>query len=179
MNSNKITSTSNSSSFFTQLTTNTAGTASNKAVINTSDVIGVDGNTLGTIRVITDKYEEERFKNVEKLLDWMKTNTKAEMGKYHTGCWSKIISGFEIKAEFGESAVVNTKYVLSLYVKSATEPGKDLIRKAIYFSTDESVYEWFKSHDIDKLIDASENNIRDYYKAYCNLNTVFDLELSL
>lgn len=177
MNGNKITSTSNSSSFFTQLATDTIGTASNTGVINTSDVI--DGSTIGTIRVITDKYEEERFKNVEKLLDWMKANTKAEMGKYHTCCWSKIISGFEIKAEFGESAVVNTKYVLSLYVKSATEPGKDLIRKAIYFSTDESVYEWFKSHDIDKLIDAAENNIRDYYKAYCNLNTVFDLELSL
>ena len=177
MNGNKITSTSNSSSFFNSLSTNTAGTASNTAVISTSDVIA--GDTIGTIRVITDKYEEERFKNVEKLIDWLKANTKAEMGKYHTGCWSKIISGFEIKAEFGESAVVNSKYVLSLYVKSATEPGKDLIRKAIYFSTDESVYEWFKSHDINKLIDAAENNIRDYYKAYCNLNTVFDLELSL
>lgn len=78
-----------------------------------------------------------------------------------------------------DSQVINSLYDLYIQVKSVTESGRTPVSKHIFFSTDNAAYDWFKQHDIHKLIDSLEESVKEYFKSYSNLNTVIDLELSL
>ena len=101
------------------------------------------------------------------------------MNMYGVCDWSRIICGFEILVRFRESPKNESRYMLNLSVVPATDSGKIIINKYIYFSTDGAVYDWFNEHSVVKFIDKIERYVREYYTAYHNLDTVFDLELSL
>ena len=166
---------------------NNVGTASNPYGVSIGDYISTTTATDATTGVITispgkwvtDKYYEEQYKAINKIIDWLIAEHEGQLGANHTCNWSNCIGGFEIKAYFSESTVINSTYALSIQVKPITEPGKILISKDIYFSTDNAVYEWFKEHDIYKLFSLLENDLKTYYTSYRNLITSIDLELNL
>ena len=138
---------------------NNIGTASNPYGVSIGDYITTTtaaDATNGVITIspgkwVTDKYYEEQYKAINKIIDLLVTEYKGQLGLNPTCIWSNCIGGFEIKAYFSESSVINSMYALSIQVKPVTESGKTLISKDIYFSSDTAVYDWFKEHDIYKL----------------------------
>lgn len=160
-----------------------APSISNGYAINASD-LAITADNVGTISLapgkwVTDAYQEERYKAINEILTWLTKEQRGQLGPCHTCVWSKCIGGFEAKANFMESSVVNSMYALSIQIKPTNEPGKSFISKDIYFSSDTAVYDWFKEHDIYKLFSALENDIKTYYTSYRNLITTLDLELNL
>lgn len=145
--------------------------------IDPSSVISLDDGT--PVKLYVDRFQKAHHEALEKITDWLVETQKAELAKGFICSWSKIVCGFEISINFMDSAVINSLYDLYIQVKSVTDAGRTPVSKHIFFSTDNAVYDWFKQHDIHKLIDSLEESVKEYFKAYSNLNTVIDLELSL
>lgn len=145
--------------------------------IDPSSVVSLDNGT--SVKLYVDKFQKAHHEALEKITDWLVETQKAELAKGFICSWSKVVCGFEISINFMDSQVINTLYDLYIQVKSVTESGRTPVSKHIFFSTDNAAYDWFKQHDIHKLIDSLEESVKEYFKAYSNLNTVIDLELSL
>ena len=145
--------------------------------IDPSSVITLDDGT--PVKLYVDRFKKAHHEALEKITDWLVETQKAEPTKGYICCWSRIVCGFEIRISFMDSGMINCSYDLYIEIKSVTEAGRTPVSKHIFFSTDNAVYDWFKQHDIHKLIDRLEESVKEYFKAYSNLNTVIDLELSL
>lgn len=165
--------------------TNTVASLPSFAVGSTAASISIDPSATislddGTpVKLYVDRFQKAHHESLEKITDWLIETQKAELTKGFICSWSKVVCGFEISINFMDSSVINSLYDLYIQVKSVTEAGRTPVMKHIYFSTDSAVYDWFKQHDIHKLIDSLEESVKEYFKAYSNLNTVIDLELSL
>lgn len=159
------------------LPTLVGGSSDSSITIDSSSVISLDVGT--PVKLYVDSFQKAHHEALEKIIDWLVETQKAELAKGYMCSWSRIVCGFEISISFMDSCVINSLYDLYIEIKSVTETGRTLVSKHIFFSTDNAVYDWFKQHDIHKLIDSLEESVREYFKAYCNLNTVIDLELSL
>ena len=145
--------------------------------IDPTSVISLDDGT--PVKLYVDRFQKAHHEALEKIIDWLVETQKAELAKGYMCSWSRIVCGFEIRISFMDSSVINCSYDLYIEIKSITEPGRTPVSKHIFFSTDNAVYDWFKQHDIQKLIDRLEESVKEYFKAYSNLNTVIDLELTL
>lgn len=145
--------------------------------IDPSSLISADDGT--SVKLYVDKFQKAHRESMEKISDWLVETQKAECTRGFSCGWSRIVCGFEISANFMDSPVINCSYDLYIQIKCVTDPGRTPVMKHIYFSTESAVYDWFKQHDIHKLIDSLEESVKEYFKAYSNLNTVIDLELSL
>ena len=176
-NSLAVGTASNGTSSIVSLPTFAGGSAVSSISIDPSSVISLDDGT--PVKLYVDRYQKEHHEALEKISDWLVETQKAERTKGFICSWSKIVCGFEISVNFMDSSLLNCSYDLYIQIKSVTEPGRTPVMKHIYFSTDSAVYDWFKQHDIHKLIDNLEESVKEYFKAYSNLNTVIDLELSL
>lgn len=180
-NTNKLTVSTASNGTNTTVALPTLPTFIDPAVssisIDSSSVISLDDGTA--VKLYVDKFQKAHRESMEKISDWLVETQKAECTRGFSCGWSRIVCGFEISANFMDSPVINCSYDLYIQIKSVTEPGRTPVMKHIYFSTESAVYDWFKQHDINKLIDRLEESVKEYFKAYSNLNTVIDLELSL
>ena len=145
--------------------------------IDPSCTISLDDGT--PVKLYVDEFQKAHHEALEKITDWLVETQKAERTKGFICSWSKVVCGFEISINFMDSSVINSLYDLYIQVKSVTESGRTPVSKHIYFSTDNAAYDWFKQHDIHKLIDSLDESVKEYFKAYSNLNTVIDLELNL
>lgn len=145
--------------------------------IDPSSVISLDDGT--PVKLYVDRFQKAHHEALEKIIDWLVETQKAELTKGYTCSWSRIVCGFEIRISLMDSCVINCSYDLYIEIKSITDAGKTPVSKHIFFSTDNAVYDWFKQHDIQKLIDRLEESVKEYFRAYSNLNTVIDLELTL
>ena len=159
------------------LPTLVGGSSDSSITIDSSSVISLDDGT--PVKLYVDRFQKAHHEALEKIIDWLVETQKAECTKGFSCSWSKIVCGFEISISFMDSPVINSLYDLYIEIKSVTESGRTPVSKHIFFSTDNAVYDWFKQHDIHKLIDSLEESVKEYFKAYSNLNTVIDLELSL
>lgn len=171
----------------------TAAPSSTKSVVSLPTLVGgssvtsisVDSSSVysledGTpVKLYVDRFQKAHHEALEKITDWLVETQKAELAKGYMCSWSRIVCGFEIRIRFMDSSVINCLYDLYIEIKSVTDAGRTPVSKHIFFSTDNAVYDWFKQHDINKLIDSLEESVKEYFKAYSNLNTVIDLELSL
>ena len=168
---------SNGTKSVVSLPTLVGGSSASSISIDPSCVISLDDGT--PVKLYVDKFQKEHHEALEKITDWLVETQKAERTKGFICSWSKVVCGFEISINFMDSSVINSLYDLYIQVKSVTESGRTPVSKHIFFSTDNAAYDWFKQHDIHKLIDSLEESVKEYFKAYSNLNTVIDLELSL
>lgn len=168
---------SNGTSAAVSLPTLACGSSVSSISIDPSSVISLDDGT--PVKLYVDRFQKAHHEAMEKISDWLVETQKAECTKGFSCSWSKIVCGFEISISFMDSPVINSSYDLYIQIKSVTDPGKTPVTKHIYFSTDSAVYDWFKQHDIHKLLDSLEESVKEYFKAYSNLNTVIDLELTL
>ena len=168
---------SNGTSAAVSLPTLAYGSSVSSISIDPSSVISLDDGT--PVKLYVDRFQKAHHEALEKITDWLVETQKAELAKGCICSWSRIVCGFEISISFMDSGMINSVYDLYIEIKSVTESGRTLVSKHIFFSTDSAVYDWFKQHDIHKLIDRLEESVKEYFKAYSNLNTVIDLELSL
>ena len=168
---------SNGTKSVVSLPTLVGGSSASSISIDPSCVISLDDGT--PVKLYVDKFQKAHHEALEKITDWLVETQKAERTKGFICSWSKVVCGFEISINFMDSSVINSLYDLYIQVKSVTESGRTRVSKHIFFSTDNAVYDWFKQHDINTLIDRLEESVKEYFKAYSNLNTVIDLELSL
>jgi hypothetical protein len=168
---------SNGTKSVVSLPTLVGGSSASSITIDSSSVISLDDGT--PVKLYVDRFQKAHHEALEKITDWLVETQKAELAKGYMCSWSKIVCGFEIRISFMDSGMINSAYDLYIEIKSVTESGRTPVSKHIFFSTDNAVYDWFKQHDIHKLIDSLEESVKEYFKAYSNLNTVIDLELSL
>ena len=168
---------SNGTKSVVSLPTLVGGSSASSISIDPSCVISLDDGT--PVKLYVDKFQKAHHEALEKITDWLVETQKAERTKGFICSWSKVVCGFEISINFMDSSVINSLYDLYIQVKSVTESGRTPVSKHIFFSTDNAAYDWFKQHDIHKLIDSLEESVKEYFKAYSNLNTVIYLELSL
>lgn len=168
---------SNGTGAAVSLPTLVGGSSASSITIDSSSVISLDDGT--PVKLYVDKFQKAHYEALEKIADWLVETQKAELAKGYMCSWSRIVCGFEIRISFMDSVVINSSYDLHIEIKSVTETGRTPVSKHIFFSTDSAVYDWFKQHDIHKLIDRLEESVKEYFKAYSNLNTVIDLELNL
>lgn len=145
--------------------------------IDPSSAISLDDGTSAKLYV--NRFQKAHHEALKKITDWLIETQKAELAKGYMCSWSRIVCGFEIRISFMDSGMINSSYDLYIEIKSVTESGRTPVSKHIFFSTDSAVYDWFKQHNIRKLIDSLEESVKEYFKAYSNLNTVIDLELNL
>lgn len=178
-NTNNLTvaTASNGTNSVVSLPTLVGGSSASSITIDSSSVISLDDGT--PVKLYVDKFQKAHHEALEKITDWLVETQKAERTKGFICSWSKVVCGFEISINFMDSSVINSLYDLYIQVKSVTESGRTPVSKHIFFSTDNAAYDWFKQHDIHKLIDSLEESVKEYFKAYSNLNTVIDLELNL
>ena len=156
----------------------TVATTSNGTIATVATTSNGTGVAV-SLPTYIDRFQKAHHEALEKITDWLVETQKAELAKGYICSWSRIVCGFEISISFMDSGMINSAYDLYIEIKSVTESGRTPVSKHIFFSTDNAVYDWFKQHDIHKLIDSLEESVKEYFKAYCNLNTVIDLELSL
>ena len=172
-----VTAPPSSTNSVVSLPTLDVGSAVSSISIDPSSVITLDDGT--PVKLYVDRFQKAHHEALEKITDWLVETQKAELAKGYMCSWSRIVCGFEIRLSFMDSGMINSAYDLYIEIKSVTDAGRTPVSKHIFFSTDNAVYDWFKQHDINKLIDSLEESVREYFKAYSNLNTVIDLELSL
>ena len=168
---------SNGTKSVVSLPTLVGGSTASTISIDSSSVISLGDGT--PVKLYVDKFQKAHHEALEKITDWLVETQKAERAKGFICSWSKVVCGFEISINFMDSSIINSLYDLYIQVKSVTDTGRTPVMKHIYFSTDNAAYDWFKQHDINKLIDSLEESVKEYFKAYSNLNTVIDLELNL
>lgn len=168
---------SNGTKSVVSLPTLVGGSSASSITIDPSCTISLDDGTQ--VKLYVDEFQKAHHEALEKITDWLVETQKAERTKGFICSWSKVVCGFEISINFMDSPVINSLYDLYIQVKSVTESGRTPVSKHIYFSTDNAAYDWFKQHDIHKLIDSLDESVKEYFKAYSNLNTVIDLELNL
>lgn len=168
---------SNGTSAAVSLPTLVGGSSASSITIDSSSVISLDDGT--PVKLYVDRFQKAHYEALEKIVDWLVETQKAELAKGYMCSWSRIVCGFEISISFMDSGMINSAYDLYIEIKSVTESGRTPVSKHIFFSTDSAVYDWFKQHDIHTLIDRLEESVKEYFKAYSNLNTVIDLELNL
>ena len=168
---------SNGTKSVVSLPTLVGGSSASSITIDSSSVISLDDGT--PVKLYVDRFQKAHHEALEKITDWLVETQKAELAKGYMCSWSRIVCGFEIRISFMDSGMINSAYDLYIEIKSVTDAGRTPVSKHIFFSTDNAVYDWFKQHDINKLIDRLEESVKEYFKAYSNLNTVIDLELNL
>lgn len=168
---------SNGTKSVVSLPTLVSDSSTSTITIDSSSVISLDDGT--PVKLYVDRFQKAHHEALEKIADWLVETQKTELAKGYICRWSRIVCGFEISISFMDSGMINSAYDLYIEIKSVTESGRTPVSKHIFFSTDNAVYDWFKQHDIHKLIDSLEESVKEYFKAYSNLNTVIDLELSL
>lgn len=168
---------SNGTKSVVSLPTLVGGSSASSITIDSSSVISLDDGT--PVKLYVDRFQKAHHEALEKITDWLVETQKAELAKGYMCCWSRIVCGFEIRISFMDSGMINSSYDLYIEIKSVTEAGRTPVSKHIFFSTGSAVYDWFKQHDIHTLIDRLEESVKEYFKAYSNLNTVIDLELNL